>query len=98
MARLRKPEPSADNTPPAWLFRFDFTEWDCPEFEHLTGAARWRAAYDRRNTAAKAWLEERDLLMWPHRYVPQGEWNRIRQEEPWRIVRRSPPTRGPAPP
>lgn len=80
---------------PAWIWQFRFADWPDPDHPgrgpngeiyvagHVAMRRRWSEAVD-------AWLNERGLVLWPQSSprVTYTEYQRIRREEPWRILRR----------
>lgn len=87
MARRRRPEPERGSVDvPDWFWEgCDLRRWLRERDGVLDG---FHAAKQEWHARCRAWLEERDLVMWGHSSVSWGEFKRIEREEPHRVLRR----------
>lgn len=75
---------------PEWLWGFSYARW-VAAVQEAGGDASLEAAIRARRKwreARDAWLEERGLVMWGMRGLTCGEFKRIEQEEPHRVLHR----------
>lgn len=85
MARRRRPAPPPTvMEPPGWLWAFPARRWVAEHDGRADG--RYEAAMQWHERCRK-WLDERGLVMWGHSSVTWHEFQRIRREEPHRILR-----------